>query len=286
MNREKFKILVPIDFSKESAAGLSTGLEICRITQGKIIIFNVITEITAMMEHYYHDFESISKAFRLGQQRLADKEEDLKQDISTIVKKMGFEDVPIDIEINSGFYKEALKEYLKDHDIDFIVMGTNGRSTLTEYFMEHHTMQSMKIAQVPVLVVKKSLLCNQMNSLLLGIEMKDYKKEAIDAIKNISRILNLKVHMVHVKESIYEVRDETIKKLKLFAKKHGFENCTFDVISEGEVYKQLEKYAKNKDIDIIASISQGNNAYFRLILGSRTEELIDSSEKPVMSIVE
>jgi len=286
MNKENFKILVPVDFSKESAAGLRTGLEICRMTQGKIIVFNVNTEIASMVEHYYNDFESISSAFHLGQKRLSEEEDLLKQDILNTVKKMGFEDIKPQIEITSGFYKDALKEFLKDHSIDFIVMGTNGRSTLTEFFTDHHTMQSIKVAEVPVLAVKKNLLKSQMNSLLLGVELKKYKKEAVKAIRDIANLLQLKVHIVHVKQSVYEEPEIALQKLRGFAEEHGFQNCTFEVIEEGEVYKKIDEYAKKMDIDIIASISQGNNAFFRLLFGSRTEELIDASDKPVMSIVE
>jgi nucleotide-binding universal stress UspA family protein len=286
MNNEKFKILVPVDFSEESAAGLRTGLEICRITQGEILVFNVITEITSMMEHYYHDFEAISSAFRLGQKHLEGKEELVIKDIQNTIKKMGFEDIKPQIEIRVGFYKDALKEYFKHHDIDFMVMGTNGRSTLTEFFTDHHTMQSIRIAEVPVLAVKKNLLKDQMNSLLLGIELKEYKTEAVKAIRKIVEILKLKVHIVHVKQSVFEEKDVPLRKLKKFAKRHGFENCTFDVIDEGEVYKQIDKYAERMNLDIIASISQGNNAFFKLLFGSKTEELIDYSEKPILSIVE
>ncbi len=286
MSKEKFKILVPVDFSEESAAGLRTGLEICRITQGKIIVFNVNTEITSMVEHYYNDFESISSAFHLGQKHLSEEEDLLKQDILNTVKKMGFEDIKPQIEITSGFYKDALKEFLKDHSIDFIVMGTNGRSTLTEFFTDHHTMQSLKVAEVPVLAVKKNLLKSQMNSLLLAVELKEYKKNAVEAIRDIASLLKLKVHIVHVKQSAFEESDVSLQRLKDFAQKHGFEDCTCDVIEKGEVYKQIEKYADEIHADIIASISQGNNAFFKLLFGSKTAELIDSSEKPILSVVE
>ena len=90
MSIEKFKILMRVDFSKESAAGLRTGLEICRITNGKIIVFNAITEITSMMEHYYHDFEHISSAFRLGQKQLADNYELVEKDILNSWCKIAF----------------------------------------------------------------------------------------------------------------------------------------------------------------------------------------------------
>jgi nucleotide-binding universal stress UspA family protein len=75
MNTQKLKILIPVDFSKESIEGMNTGLEISRMTNGKVVLFNVVTELTHMMEHYYQDFKNISKAFKSGEKELMEDQE-------------------------------------------------------------------------------------------------------------------------------------------------------------------------------------------------------------------
>jgi len=286
MNTQKLKILIPVDFSKESIEGMNTGLEIGRMTNGKVVLFNVVTELTHMMEHYYQDFKNISKAFKSGEKELMEDQEMVVKDIKETVSRLGYDDISYEIEVTSGFYKDALSDFLKDNDIDLIVMGTDGGSTLAEFFTDNLAMKSMKAAEVPVMAVKNRIPENQFNKLLLGVEQKSYKKKVVAAIKDLSEFLGMKVYLVHVKQSAFEDADESLDFLKEFAKIHQFENCHLEIIDEGEVYKQINQYAERSGIDIIASISKGNNAFFKLINGSKTEELILSSKKPVLSIVE
>lgn len=286
MSEKKFNILIPVDLSKESTEGLRTGLEISRMIDGKVTVFNVTTEITRMMEHYYHDFKHISSAFKTGIKNLDNEKELVKKDIAEAISNMGFGDMPVEVVIRTGFYKDTLRQYLKENDMDLIVMGTNGKSTLTEYFNDDRPTKSIKAGDVPVLAVKKSLTKGHFQRMMLGVELKKYDKEAVDAIRQIAELLDMKVYIVHVKQSTYEQREESMRFLEDFARSYGFKNYELEVIGQGEVYKQLDKYAKGINSDIIASISQGNNFFFTLLFGSNTEELFAFSDKPILSIVE
>lgn len=284
MVSNKLNILIPVDFSEESINGLSTGIEIAKRGRGEITLFNVVTELEHVVDHYYDSFENTSSAYKIGHEKLENEKSKIEKELRDIAHKEGQKNIPLSVEITTGFYRDALKDYLDKHMVHLIVMGTDGKSTLVEFFTENHTQQSIRISGVPILAVKKHYSSKHFSKLLLGIELKEYSQEAVRSIKHVVDYLGSEVYIVHVKESSYEVKEGTLKKLKKFATQHEFDNYTLQVLKEGEVYQRLEEFASKNKIHIIGSISSGDNLFFRLLFGSDTEQILESSERAVLTV--
>lgn len=68
------------------------------------------------------------------------------------------EEAGIDCEmtVSSGTAYRSIREYVDDHDIDMIVMGTHGRKGLDRYLLGSVTERVVRTSDVPVLTVRHS----------------------------------------------------------------------------------------------------------------------------------
>ena len=194
--------------------------------------------------------------------------------------------VPVDIAVESGLYKEGLEEYLDSHDIDMIVMGTTGETSISEFFSGNHAEQALKVSEIPVLAVQKYQSPLKFNRLLLGVELKEYDNKPVRLIKKVARLLNMKVLVTHVKQNKDAVVDDILDELNSFVQKHGITDYKLIVADKGKVSDVLQQVARENDADIIATISEGESGIIRLLFGSKTEKLMESTDKPVLAVRE
>ncbi len=279
-------ILIPIDFSNESMHGLASGLKIARDIDAKIILFHALPKAES-------DNFSPSADVQLRQEEA--KENDLymaelmakkKSDLNKIIRKYGNEQNHITAVIRVGDFNDALEEYLNDHNVNLIVMGSSGETSLREWFSGNHAAVTMRIADVPVLIVKQETWINKNGHLMLLTDMKAYKEDAVTSIRDFSALLNMKVHITHILQN----KDATVEniqgKLEDFAKEFKFRNYTVEIISKGDISQMVKSYVKKHDMDIIASISEGNSGLSRLFFGSDTEKMINALDIPYLAVSE
>jgi nucleotide-binding universal stress UspA family protein len=55
-------------------------------------------------------------------------------------------------------------------------------------------------------------------------------------------------------------------------------------IQEGKPFKQINSYADQENMDIIVMSTHGRTGLDRLLIGSVTEKVVRSSEKPVLTV--
>lgn len=283
---EQIKILIPINFKEESINGLLTAIEIARMKDGEITIFHTRTHLENLINQGYKGFAKQSSAYKLGDKQLQEEKEKIKMELETLALNYGIDDIPFSIEVTTGYFTEELEKYLEKSQVDLIVIGTSGTSSLGELFTGNKTEQSIRLSKVPVLAVKKFHSANELKKMLLAVELKEYNDEVIESIRQIPEYLEMHIYIVYVKHSNFEQGDEILQQLEKFTKKHKFSNFSSHILSIGETYKNLEEFAVRNDIDIIATITQGNSGIFKLIYGSNTDELIEKTDKSVLAVRE
>ncbi|AUX10019.1 universal stress protein UspA [Halalkaliarchaeum desulfuricum] len=66
-------------------------------------------------------------------------------------------DAGIDCEksVVSGTAYRSIREYIEDHDMDLVVMGTHGRQGIDRYLLGSVTERVVRTSDVPVLTVRK-----------------------------------------------------------------------------------------------------------------------------------
>ena len=139
------KILVPIDFSENSAKVLDTAIFFAEKFNAKLFVVFVMQTL----EDY--------SGFFVPHMPIAQFEEEMRQSAE---KKMGSfieenmkKGVPHDATVLNGDIAEELINYAKDKDTDLIIMGTHGYKGLEKVLFGSVADKVVKLAPCPVLTV-------------------------------------------------------------------------------------------------------------------------------------
>ncbi|AKU07539.1 MULTISPECIES: universal stress protein [Haloferax] len=62
--------------------------------------------------------------------------------------------VDVQAEVVTGTAYRSIREYIDDHDIDLVVMGTHGRTGLSHYLLGSVTERVVRTSPVPVLTIR------------------------------------------------------------------------------------------------------------------------------------
>lgn len=136
--RQKIKkILVPLDGSKNSIRGLKIGIHLAKEHEASLTVIHVI--------HASHKKE-------LKQKKL---EEDIPPEFILFAKSLAVKNaVPFYSRILTGDPGYSIVEYSNTHNIDVIVIGARGLSTLKKIFLGSVSSYVMHKSKVAVMLIK------------------------------------------------------------------------------------------------------------------------------------
>jgi nucleotide-binding universal stress UspA family protein len=137
------RLLVPTDGSENAAAAVPHGIEIARTFGSDIHVLNVVA------------LQSAGGPFNAGGldkpfiERLeADGEADVEEVATTIAETAP--DIDVRTSVAAGIH-----EYIADHDVNAIIIGSHGRSNLSRQLLGSVTSSVLRMVDIPVLVVER-----------------------------------------------------------------------------------------------------------------------------------
>ncbi|ELZ97769.1 universal stress protein [Haloferax sulfurifontis] len=136
------EILVPTDGSKAAERAIDHALDIAETYDARIHALYVVDT-------------SIYTSLDAGADVVIDALE-REGDAATRHVREAAEEAGIDVqaEVVTGTAYRSIREYIDDHDIDLVVMGTHGRTGLSHYLLGSVTERVVRTSPVPVLTIR------------------------------------------------------------------------------------------------------------------------------------
>lgn len=189
-------------------------------------------------------------------------------------------------------YKEDLDDgvdiYIKEKNIDLVIMGTTGEENAKEFFTGNHTERVINIASCPVISLRQYQKAKNLDKIVLGLELeedsKDNFRNATNYLKDVVSALGSTLHLVHVTKPGNSETEEIKAKIQKFAKKFSLTNYTIAVSQAEDIEKGLINYAHSVDAGIVAVLTHSEGGFFRIFSTSLSEELSKDSDTPVLTI--
>ncbi|MDH4128059.1 MAG: universal stress protein [Spirochaetota bacterium] len=130
------EILCPIDFSKLSVHALHYAVKLSEQFKSKLYVIHVIPLVTTFSRTAYF------------------------VDEHTDMKKLCSDEIPKGISYESEIIKndevyDGITEYAKEKEIDLIVMGTHGHSSISRVLLGSTTEEVSRKATCPVMLVRE-----------------------------------------------------------------------------------------------------------------------------------
>lgn len=144
-------ILVPYDFSASSEHAVRIARSEAKAHGAELVLFHVVE----MVHNYGPDTEMIT---RPGTEQPMMKRryyaEQAEADLAPLAAELTKEGIAVRVVIRSGAPVEEIREYVRDHPVDAIVMGTHGRTGVRHLIVGSVTEQIVRTSPVPVLTIR------------------------------------------------------------------------------------------------------------------------------------
>jgi len=277
------KILVAFDGSESSVNALLQAFTLANDEKSWITVATVVPsyegdldltgvkDIHRTLKHTGEDILSKAKA-------IADKERIL---IKTILEE--------------GAPYEKLVEIAETENAGIIVMGKRGMSRLQSAFAGSVTARVIGHSTRDVLVVPANSVIGRKN-IILTTDGSKYSAAVVDKAIEFAKSYGGELTVISVVDVPTEFYAEAPKAVEdLIEKAKGFvsdvkkkadecEVATSGFVKEGEAFKVITDFAKNKKADIIFTGSHGRTGIKRLLMGSVTEKVIGYAPCPVLVV--
>ncbi|MGE5846197.1 MAG: universal stress protein [Ignavibacteria bacterium] len=140
-------ILVPTDFSDNSAKAYEFSLSLAKANAAKLHLLHIVEPL-----YYNKEFSSYIDEFSFDRDRTFEAEEELER----FINKYSNAGIEIERAIKAGKAHEEIINYSKDNEADLIIISTHGWKNL-HAVTGSVTKKVLSFARVPVICVKANI---------------------------------------------------------------------------------------------------------------------------------
>ncbi|HMR46005.1 MAG TPA: universal stress protein [Bacteroidia bacterium] len=281
MNQEKKVIVTPIDFSEQSLIALSQTYNLARLTGSHIRLLHVIDQ----------DFISHLTNSIFSKENYADQiRNDIERRLDELATKVHKEEkVSTSTNIRTGKIYDEIVAEANDVNASFIVMGTQGASTMKKKFLGSNTSRVIKEALCPVITIKGHEHLKGCKDIALPLDLTKETREKVNYAIDMAKLFDAEVHIFSVLETndefLVNKLERQLQQVQQFITESGVE-CQGELIpqSDSNVSLSIIEYARMKKCDLIIIMTQGETNIADLFIGTAAQEVINNSEIPVLCI--
>jgi nucleotide-binding universal stress UspA family protein len=268
------KIIVPIDFSKQSIDALNVAADLALKSPG----------CTLNMVHFYEKpISGITLQIEVDTRKLASIRKDINSKMDDLIKSLPaikFEKTiladknVLDI-LDLGLVKNA----------DLIVMGTHGASGWKEFIIGSNAQNITRNAKCPVMVIKEGYEKFKLNNVLFVSSFLEEDSLEFEKIRNVVKLYNPCYHLLKIiDEKIINPGFNAQVLMEEFAKKYSLDKYTVNTIMSKSIGEGVSEYSKSFNVDCVIIETHGRKGLNRIMQSSVAEELVGHLNKPVMTV--
>lgn len=280
------KIMACLDGSEESFNAYRNAIRIAKELSAELLAINVVplkTEISSALSL----FLGMKDIFIKGGEKILKEAEEIA----------GEENFKVKLILDEGEPFQRIVDTALAEEVDLLVMGKTGKTGLAKGILGSTAMRTIGASPVDVLIIPKEKTL-QFKKLLVPTDGSSYAEKATLRALEIAKTFKSEVFLLSVVEiplnsmSSHEIAkltetlktsaDELIRREKIKFKSEGL--SVQGLIMEGVPEERILETASKEDIDLIIMGSHGKTGLKRLLMGSVTEMVINTGDKPVLVV--
>ncbi|RLN01654.1 universal stress protein [Haloarcula sp. Atlit-7R] len=204
--------------------------------------------------------------------------------------------------VESGIPFQAVNDYVDAHDIDLIVMGTQGRTGFERVALGSVAEKTLRTAAVPIVTVTPDgdiveIGEQRYENILVPTDGSEGATLAIEWGITLAELYDATVHTLYSVDTsrfggaegsaeIHEALEQTGQKA-LAAVHERASDADVSVagnIASGPAARAILSYSEEHDIDLIAMGTHGRSGLTRYLTGSVTETVVRNASVPVCCV--
>jgi len=280
-------LLVLLDGSSYAAEALPVAKMLCRATNAKLHLLSAVKNYTPTLQE---QFEEKAQARRAYLENLSDALRVEGYDVSSIV-------LP-------GFVAEATANYLREKEIDLVVLSTRGKSGEKHWDKGGASRKLVRTISKPILMVQAEHerqdihWVPRLSRILVALDGSTYSEQVLPYARTLAQAFQSEVFLMSVPavpeasdyrapaeylESLRDKKDANMRKFLIAVarglRKDGLKVHT--VVTGSIPAKAIVEVSKAKHIDLIMMTSRGRGGLKLLFMGSVAEQVVQDSDQMV-----
>ena len=267
------KILVPCDFSKPAINAFRFALDIAEMSKGSIHLLNVV-ELPVM-----HD-SMIMPVLSFEQELLQELEEKGKVEFTKLKAKYSKDKIKVVTKVEFGSPSMSIKDYVKENNIDLIIMGSHGASGLREYFVGSNAEKIVRHAEVPVIILKDYFKGAIKHIVFPNTLDTENQEDLVMKIKALQNFFKATLHLVWINTPVNFTNDTiTFDRLNAFARRFMLKDFTISIFNHINADDGIREFSNSIKANMIAMGTHGRKGIAHFLLGSLAESVVNHSKE-------
>jgi nucleotide-binding universal stress UspA family protein len=273
MAQPKNHILVPIDFSDQSLIALGQSYNLARLNKADLTLIHVIDESFHLPFMGKKEDKSMEKKIQKELDKLA----------SETSQKAG---IKVNTLVLRGKIYEEIQKAVKKLKATLVIMGTNGSVGLKR-FIGSNALRVIRDSPCPVITIKGKKHRTGCKHIVLPLDLQKETKEKVHNAIEFARLFASTIDLVSVLTTDDEFIVNKLKRQMHQVHEYILEQnipCTVEFLHGDDVAEEVVRYSKRIKADIIMVMTQSEMNWSDMFISSASQDIINSSDIPVLSI--
>lgn len=279
------KILVPVDFSESVKPAIKFAANLARKTGAELYLIHIIDMPgigEGKMESGEWTMTDAATSSDIPLMMFMLKK--IREKMQVLKDAHELKDIKVIDNIETGSPASQITQAATKYGVDMIIMGTHGSSGWNEVFVGSNAEKVVRTSPVPVLAIKEHINVNPQKIVFAS----DFKEEA-NAIfpfaKKMAEIFGATLYLLKVNTlDTFETTRELNQSINKFKAKHNVPDYPVEIYNDMDKETGILYFAKDIDADMIVAGTHGRTGLSRMFSGSISEELVNHSFCPVLTI--
>lgn len=270
-------ILFPTDFSDNASNALRYAIPFAQRMNARLILLHV------------YPFPAV---YAEAPMAIMDRETSLLrtaslQQLQSLVEEIGEQAPTVNCEILAaqGPIASQILTVSEEKEADWIIMGTQGKSSIEKVIFGSVTAQVMTQANCPVLGIPASEFFHGIQRIVYAT---DYQEGDLESLKNLSQLARLfdsEIVVLHVAtEDTPEEGPHFAAYTESIRQALDYPKLTFHLLKHPNVQEGLEEFIERCGVDLLTMCSKKRGLFGQLFHGSQTKKMVYHTKKPLLAL--
>ena len=271
-------IILPTDFSENSINAMKYALTLFEDTKCTFYLLHTFTPAAYHTGKVFSNFTAL-ELVNATREEAVEKIKELRENLKAEFKNPKHR---IRWVIDFNLLISKIRSLVKEKQIDFIIMGTQGATGAREIFLGTHTMYTIKKVNCPVLAVPSGYHYKKPRQILFATDYKILREQELNFLDFFTRLHSSRLHILNVyTEDLDEQQREHRKLLSDYLKD---KNPVFHITEGKDIPEAVEDFQKENNIDLIIMVHKKHSFFENILFKPVINKLVYHTNIPFMVI--
>lgn len=283
-------VLIPVDFSEYSLSACEIGISHAGKIGAEVVILHAyfspfFPSAIPMADSLVYQ-ASESELMIDTRKRVEADMEKLVVQLAVKIKNGELPEVKLTQELREGIPEEEIITYAKEVFPTLIVMGTRGKSQKEADLIGSVSGEVVEISKVPVLVIPEKvpfLSISNAKNIAFATSFNQEDLVMFDRFAEIIKGYDAHIHIFNISTSRNEWNEVRLSGVSEYLKKQYPDmKITHTVLDDGDLLLAVERFVREKNIDIIAISTFRRNLLARMFNPSIARRMLFHTDTPLL----